>query len=120
VNGNLSMEIRQAALWTGLLLASQATDVLTTTLDRARGAFESMPVSAHLLELGGIGLFWSTKFLLVAAAGIALWLAARWTRRDQQRGRTIFRICLVAVQAATLGLAWVSLTNLQLLISLVS
>ena len=114
------MEIRRAALWTALLLASQATDVLTTTFDRARGALESMPISAHLLDMGGIGLFWSTKLLLVAAAGTALLLAARWTRRDQQASRITFRFCLVAVQGATLGLAWVSLTNLQLLSSLVN
>ena len=112
------MEIRQAAIWTGLLLASQATDVLTTTLDRTRGALESMPASAQLLELGGIGLFWSTKLLLVAAAGIALLVAARWARGDQRASRITFRFCLVAVQAATLGLAWVSLTNLQLLSTL--
>jgi hypothetical protein len=112
------LEIRQAALWTALLLASQATDVLTTALGKARGALESMPASAHLMELGGIGLFWSAKLLLVAAAGIALLVTARWARRDQLASRTIFRFCLIAVQAATLGLAWVSIKNLQLLSSL--
>ena len=77
-----------------------------------------MPASAQLLELGGIGLFWSTKLLLVAAAGIALLVAARWARGDQRASLITFRFCLVAVQAATLGLAWVSLTNLQLLSTL--
>jgi hypothetical protein len=63
------VEIRQATLWTALLLAGQTTDILTTALDRARGALESLPVSARLLELGGISILWSTKLLLVAAAG---------------------------------------------------
>ena len=112
------MEIRQAILWTALLLAGQTTDLITTALDRARGALESMPVSARLLERGGISLLWSTKLLLVAAAGIALLLTARWARRDSRRSRTTFRFCLVAVQAATMGLAWVSLTNVALLSSL--
>lgn len=112
------MEIRQAALWTALLLAGQATDVLTTTLDRARGALESMPVSDRLLELGGVGLLGSTKLLLVGAAGTALLLTARWARRDLRASRTTFRLCLVAVQAATMGLTWVSLANLALLTSL--
>jgi hypothetical protein len=112
------VEIRQAALWTLLLLAGQATDLLTTTLDRARGALESMPVSDRLLELGGVGLLGSTKLLLVAAAGTALLLTAGWTRRDLRASRTTFRLCLVAVQAATMGLAWVSLGNLALLSSL--
>jgi hypothetical protein len=113
------METRQAALWTALLLAGQSTDVLTTAIDRAQGALESMPVSAGLLEQGGIGLFWSTKVLLVVAAGTALYLAARWTRRDSRASRITFRLCLVSVQAATISLAWISLSNVALLNSLV-
>jgi hypothetical protein len=113
------VEIRQAAIWTALLLAGQATDVLTTALDRARGTLESMAVSDRLLELGGIGLLGGTKLLLVAAAGIALLLTAAWTRRDRGGSRTTFRLCLVAVQAATMGLTWVSLGNLALLTSLI-
>lgn len=113
------MEIRQAALWTLLLLFGQTTDVLTTAVDRARGALESMPISGGLLELGGISLFWGTKLLLVAAAGSALLLTARWARRDRMASRITFRFCLVGVQAATLGLAWVSLSNVALLSSLV-
>jgi hypothetical protein len=112
------VEIRQAALWTALLLASQATDVLTTALDGARGALESMPISARLLELGGISLLWSTKLVLVAAAGTALLLTAHWTRRDRRASRIAFRFCLVSVQAATMGLAWVSFSNVALLSSL--
>lgn len=112
------MEIRQAAIWTALLLAGQATDVFTTAVDRARGALESMPVSARLLELGDISLLWSTKILLVTAAGAALFLTALWTKRNGRSSRITFRFCLVAVQAATLGLAWVSLSNVALLSSL--
>jgi hypothetical protein len=112
------MEIRQAAIWTALLLASQATDVLTTAIDRALGALEAMPVTDQLLGLGGIGLLWSTKLLLVVAAGTALFLTARWTMRDRHASRITFRFCLVAVQGATLGLAGVSLSNLALLSSL--
>jgi hypothetical protein len=112
------VEIRQAALWTTLLLAGQTTDVVTTALDRARGTLESMPVSARLLDLGDISLLWSTKLLLVVAAGAALFLTARWARPDRRASRITFRICLVAVQAATLGLAGVSLSNVALLSSL--
>jgi len=112
------MEIRQAAVWTALLLASQTTDVLTTALGRARGALEARPVRARLLEQGGINLFLTTKLLLVVAAGAALLLTARWARPNHRASRVVFRFSLVAVQAATLGLAWVSLTNLQLLSTL--
>jgi len=112
------MEIRQAFLWTALLLAGETTDVLTTSVDRTQGALESLPISAQLLELGGIGLFWSTKLLLVAAAGTALLLMARWARRDHPASRVPFRFGLILVQGATMGLVWVSLSNVVLLGSL--
>lgn len=112
------MENRQAVLWTGLLLAGQTIDVLTTAVDRTRGALESMPVSAQLLQLGDVGLLWGTKLLLVAAAAIALLLTARWSRRDHPAAQITFRFCLVGVQAATVALAGVSVSNVALLSSL--
>jgi len=112
------VEVRQAALWIALLLGGQATDTMTTAVDSARGALESMPVSAHLLQLGGIALFWSTKCLLVATAATALLVAARWVRPDRQLSRITFRVALLCVQAATIGLAWASVNNVVLLKSL--
>lgn len=112
------MEVRQALLWTVLLLAGQTTDVLTTAVDRARGALESMPVSSGLLEHGGIALLWATKLLLVAAVATALVLTARWAAPDRPGSRIVFRFALVATQAATIGLVCVSLTNALLLGSL--
>src|SRR5579872_388975 len=114
------VEVRQAILWSGLLLGGQTTDTLTTAIDRARGALEAMPMSARLLELGGIALFWGTKFLLVLAAGTVLFLAARWVRPGHRLSLVTFRVALVAVQAATIGLAYVSLSNTVLLTSLPS
>jgi hypothetical protein len=112
------VEIRQAVLWSGLLLGSQTTDTLTTAIDRARGAMESMPVSARLLEVGGVALFWGIKFLIVALAAGALMLAARKVREDHRLSRVTFRISLIAVQAVTVCLAAVSLSNLALLSSI--
>ena len=66
-----------AALWTALLLAGQATDVLTTALDRARGALESMPVSAGLRDAGGSTALGGTKLPIVGGAGSALPRAPR-------------------------------------------
>lgn len=105
-------------MWSGLLLGGQATDTLTTAIDRARGALEAMPMSATLLELGGIALFWGMKFLLVLVAGMILFLAARWVRPGHRISLITFRVALVAVQAATIGLAYVSLSNTVLLSSL--
>jgi hypothetical protein len=103
-------------LWSGLLLGSQATDTLTTALDRARGAVEAMPVSAQLLEVGGVTLLWTFKVLIVASAAAALIAAARKVREDPHRlSRLTYRVSLVAVQSVTIGLAFVSLNNLVLL-----
>jgi len=103
-------------LWSGLLLGSQATDTLTTALDRARGAVEAMPVSARVLEVGGITLLWTLKVVIVASAAAALIAAARKVREDPHRlSRLTYRVSLVAVQSVTIGLAFVSLNNLVLL-----
>ena len=99
------MEFRQALLWSGLLLGSQATDTLTTALDRARGALESMPWSAGLLEVGGIALLWGAKFVLVATASTALMLAARWVRPNRRISKVTFRMALLSVQGATIRYA---------------
>ncbi|HSS62185.1 MAG TPA: hypothetical protein VLK30_12105 [Candidatus Limnocylindrales bacterium] len=112
------MEIRQALLWSGLLLGSQATDTLTTAIDRAQGALESMPISARLLEVGGVALFWSFKVLIVASAAAALIAAARAVRANDRLSRFTFRVSLIAVQAATICLAFVSLSNVALLTSI--
>ena len=109
------MEIRQALLWSGLLLGSQATDTLTTAIDRARGAIEAMPVSARLLEVGGVALFWGFKVLIVASAAAALMAAARMVRTDHRLSRITFRAALVGVQAVTICLVVTSLSNLTVL-----
>lgn len=111
------MELRQAWLWSGLLLGSQATDTLTTAVDRARGALEAMPVSARLLEVGGVALFSTFKVLIVASAAAALVGAARAVRQDHRLSRLTFRVALISVQAVTIGLAMVSLSNLAVLSS---
>jgi len=111
------VEVRQALLWSGLLLGSQATDTLTTAVDRARGALETMLVSARLLEVGGVALFWSFKVLVVASAAATLIAAARSVRRDHRLSRITFRAALVAVQAVTICLAITSLSNLAVLAS---
>jgi hypothetical protein len=112
------VEIRQALLWSGLLLGSQATDTLTTAIDRARGAVEIMPISSRLLEVGGVALFWTFKVMIVASAAAALVAAARKVREDKRLSVVTFRVSLVAVQAVTIFLAAVSLSNLALLTSM--
>jgi hypothetical protein len=114
------VEVRQAVLWSGLLLGSQATDTLTTAIDRARGAVEAMPISAQLLEVGGVTLLWVFKVMIVAAAAAALIAAAHKVREDPHRfSRLTFRLSLLAVQGVTICLAAISLSNVALLGSIV-
>jgi len=109
------VEIRQALLWSGLLFSSQTTDTITTAMDRARGALELMPVSRRLLDAGGIALLWGFKLLLVLAAASVLVLAARAVKPEHRLSVFTYRVALVSVQAATVGLIWVSLSNTMLL-----
>ena len=111
-------ELRQAVLWSALLLGSQATDTLTTAIDRARGAVEVMPISSQLLETGGVALFWTFKVMIVASAAAALIAAAHKIPENNRLSRVTFRLSLVAVQAVTIALAGVSLSNLALLSSI--
>jgi hypothetical protein len=113
------VELRQAVLWSGLLLGGQATDTLTTAVDRARGAVEAMPLSAQMMDVGGVVLFWCFKLMVVAGAATALVAAARKvTEHDHRLARLTFRVSLVAVQAATVCLAYVSISNLVLMTSI--
>lgn len=113
------MELRQALLWSGLLLGSQATDTITTAIDHAKGMIETMPVSAQVLDVGGVALLWTLKLLVVAGAAAALVAAARKaSENDHRLSRFTFRVSLVAVQAVTVCLAFVSLSNLALLSSI--
>jgi len=108
-----------AMLWSGLLLGSQTTDTLTTAIDRAKGAVEAMPISAQMLDVGGVVLFWCFKLMIVAGAAAALIAAAHRVREHNHRlARFTFRASLTAVQASTVCLACVSISNLVLLTSI--
>ncbi|HVH63970.1 MAG TPA: hypothetical protein VNA65_10250 [Candidatus Dormibacteraeota bacterium] len=109
------MKVRQAILWSGLLFGSQTTDALTTAVDRTRGAIETMPVSAQLLEVGGPAMFWAFKLFIVATVAVALLTAAGLVRDGHRLSQLTFHVSLIAVQAATICLAFVSLSNLTVL-----
>lgn len=102
-------------MWSGLLLGSQTTDTLTTAVDRARGAIETMPVSARLMDVGGVAMLWGFKVLVVITVAVALMTAASLVRRGHRLSQVTFKVCLSAVQAATICLAFVSLSNLAIL-----
>jgi hypothetical protein len=107
-----------APLWVLLFALTQTTDVLTTAVDRSRGAIEAEPVSDWLLSQGGLGIFWMLKLSLVAFAAGVLWLVIRWARGGAPGARRIYRLVIVSIQVVTTLLALVSLQNALLSTSL--
>jgi hypothetical protein len=112
VGGRLSL------IWFGLFGVLQSTDVFTTALDRASGSIGSMPVTAALLDEGGIGLYLMMKIFLVAAAAVALLVSFRWMQRRRRHARAINSYVLSAVRIGTVAIAIASLNNALLLRSL--
>lgn len=112
------MESRLSLIWLGLLGVIESTDILTTAVDRARGSIEVMPLSAAVLDQGGLVLFVTLKVGLVAAAAAAVLLALRWLRFKRDHARAMYVYVLSAIRMATVALAIVSLNNALLLKSL--
>jgi hypothetical protein len=105
-------------MWIALLGAIEFTDILTTAMGRARGAIEAMPVSAAVIDSGGIMLFIVVKLTLLAAVAIAVMLAMRWMHHGRPGASTLFAFTLSSVRVATVALAVVSLHNALLLTTL--
>jgi hypothetical protein len=109
---------RSSFVWISLLGAIEAMDILTTDLGRARGAVESMPISAAVLNEGGMALFIIVKLALVAAGATAVLLAVLWVRHDRPGAGWVYVFTLSAIRVTTVALAIVALHNAVLLQSL--
>lgn len=109
---------RLSVIWIGLLGAIQSTDIITTSVGRARGAVETMPISAAVMNEGGMALFVFVKFGLVLAGAIAILVALRWVRLDRPGAVTLYSFTLAAIRGSTVALAIVSLHNAFLLTSM--
>jgi hypothetical protein len=112
------VESRLTLIWVGLFGVIESTDALTTAIDRARGSIELMPLSAAVLDQGGLVLFFTMKVGLVAAAAAAAMLALRWLRYKRDHARALYVYVLSAIRVATVALAIASLNNALLLKSL--
>jgi hypothetical protein len=112
------MEFRLSLIWVGLLCVIESTDALTTAVDRARGSIELVPLSAAVLDQGGLTQLVIVKGGLVVAAAIAVVLALRWLHLKRDHARTLFTYVLAAIRMATVALAIASLNNALLLKSL--
>lgn len=95
----------------------QVADVGTTFLDSSRGGVEAMPVTASILNSGGVAQLALLKFLLVVAAGISLGITTMWGRRGPA-GMALHRIVIDACMVATVALGLAALQNAALFASL--
>ena len=109
---------RGTLVWIALLAAIEFTDILTTAIGRAQGAIESMPISAAVMDEGGIVLFIVIKVALVCAVAIAVLLALRWMQNGRPGAGMLYTFTLSSIRVATVALALVSLHNAVLLTSL--
>ena len=101
-----------------MLGAIQSTDIITTALGRARGAAEAMPISAAVMDAGGMMLFVFVKFALVLAGAAAVLVTLRWVRTNRPGAVSLHVFTLAAIRGSTVALALVSLHNAFLLKSL--
>lgn len=109
---------RSSLLWISLLAAIEAMDILTTDIGRAAGAVESMPISAAVMNEGGMALFIAVKLALVLAGAIAVLLALLWVRNGRPGAGLVYAFTISAIRVPTVALAIVSLHNAVLLQSL--
>jgi hypothetical protein len=112
---------RWEAVWVGLLAFAQLTDVVTTWVDLAHGNVEANPRAAAILSLGGIWLFWLSKFALVAALATVMLLARRSLQRagslagDGLLVRLPHLVTIRGIQLTVLVLTSISVSNAMLL-----
>jgi hypothetical protein len=109
---------RWSLVWISLLGAIEAMDILTTDVGRAYGAVESMPISAAVINEGGMALFIIVKLALVVSSAIAVLLAGLWVRNERPGAGWVYFFTMSAIRVTTVALAIVSLHNAVLLQSL--
>lgn len=95
----------------GLLGVIESTDVITTAIGRANGAIEAMPISAAVMNEGGMTLFVIIKAALVLAGAVAVFITLRWVRSDRPGAVALYMFTLAAIRGSTVALAVVSLHN---------
>lgn len=103
-------------IWLALLGQAQMADVITTQADTFRGGVEANHTAAFIMQVGGVGLLWVLKVLLVLGMALVVALAFRYRERHPGRhaelclglvARTI-QVCVVLLTMAVLGNASVA------------
>jgi len=77
-----------------------------------------MPISAAVMNTGGMMLFVFVKLALVLAGAAAVLVTLRWVRSNRPGAVHLYVFTLAAIRGSTVALALVSLHNAFLLKSL--
>ena len=111
---------RLLTTWVILLAGAQLADVITTGVDMAHGGVEANHLVAALLALGGLGLVFFLKLLLVAALAIACIVLKRYAdSHPSLQARAAHAFVWRAIQISVLGLVLVAVHNTALLVEIV-
>src|SRR5689334_5972001 len=96
---------RLIGIWILLLAAAQLADVFTTGVDMAYGGIEANRLVAGLLALGGLGLVFFMKLILVLAMGLACVVLRRHAESHPTlHARAAHAFVWRAIQLSVLGL----------------
>lgn len=107
---------RLLATWVLLFAAAQLADVVTTGVDMAYGGVEANRLVATLLSLGGLGLVFFLKLLLVAAMALACLVLKRYAESHPTlHARAAHAFVWRAIQISVLGLVMVAVHNTAVL-----
>ena len=102
--------------WILLLAGAQAADVFTTWVDMEHGGVEANRIVSSLLGVGGLGLVFFLKLLLVVAMGIACLLVKRYADSHPSfSARAAHAFVWRAMQLSVVGLVLVALHNAAVL-----
>jgi hypothetical protein len=104
------------ATWILLLAGAQIADVITTGVAMAYGATEANRIVAALIALGGLGLVFVLKLLLVGALAAACLVVKRYAETHPSlAARAAHAFVWRAIQISALGLVTVAVHNTALL-----
>ena len=107
---------RLLAIWILPLAAAQLTDVITTGVDMAYGGMEANQLVTTLLQMGGLGLVFFTKLILVAAMAVACIVLKRYAESHPSfHARAAHAFVWRAIQLSVLGLVLVAVHNTAVL-----
>src|SRR6266513_936856 len=103
---------RLLATWILLLAGAQLAAVVTTGIDLAHGGVEANRLVAGLLAMGGLGLVFVLKLLLVLAMATACIVLKRYaTTHPSAQARAPHAFVWRVIQMSVVGLLLVALHN---------